>query len=69
MLKPRQQRMRLLTVVASRDRKWQERAAQIDAMDRYELRALCRDLIDENSHLLRNYAAIISGAGDGTVWN
>ncbi len=69
MLNPRQQRLRLLSVAESRDRKWQERASEIDVMDRFELRALVRDLIDENSHLIRNYAAVISGASEGTSWN
>ena len=68
-MSPRQQRMRLMSVAAGRDQKWQERVSQIDAMDRYELRNLCRDLIDENHFLLRNYATVISGAEEGTSWN
>ena len=68
-MSPRQQRMRLLSVCEGRDQKWQERASEIDRMDRFELRALCRDLIDENHFLLRNYATVISGAEEETIWN
>jgi len=66
---PRQQRLRLLSVAESRDQKWQERASQIERMDRYELRNLVRDLLDENHFLLSNYASVISGASEGTSWN
>ncbi len=58
---PIQQRLRLLSIVESRDQKWQARAAQIDLMNRVELSALVRDLIDENSFLCRQYASVIAG--------
>ena len=58
---PIQQRLRLLSIVESRDQKWQERAAEIDVMNRVELSALVRDLIDENSFLCRQYASVIVG--------
>jgi hypothetical protein len=56
-------------VAESRDNKWQERASEIDRMDRYELRNLVRDLLDENHFLLTNYATVISGASEETIWN
>ena len=58
-----------MSVAASRDQKWQARVAEIDAMDRHELRQMVMDVIDENHFLLRNYACVISGAEEGTSWN
>ena len=61
MMTPRQQRQRLLSVANSRDQKWKDRASKLDVLDRYELRALCRDLLDENSFLCRQYARVVAG--------